>query len=140
MKNKRLGTIIPLILCEIYWTVAYLIYRFGVMEHPFKKDIWVAIFILACNVSFAIGYVLILKRKRNKEKEHSEINIERFLWICIGISTVIAIPNCIRYTGCWYPPIISTLINPGQMYLRVVSGIASSNAINWIAFFDFFPF
>ena len=35
MKNKKV-TLIPLVLCEVYWILSYIIYRFGVMEHPFK--------------------------------------------------------------------------------------------------------
>ena len=140
--KKQKALMIPLVLCEIYWILSYLIYRFGVIEHPFKNDIWVLVFVVACSLLFAVGYVVIIKyleRKSIDTKENS-VNISKFLWFALIVSIIIAIPNCIRYTGYWYPPLIKTLMNPGETYLRVTSSIVSSTAINWIGFFDFFPF
>ena len=141
MRNKKV-TMIPLVLCEVYWIMSYIIYRFGVMEHPFKKDIWAAIFVGACNLFFGVGYIWIVRYRKKTESVACEysINIAKFLWFAIIVSIIIAIPNSIRYTGDWYPHVITALKNPGEVYLRVINNIFNSTAINWIALFDFFPF
>lgn len=122
--------------------MTYLVYRFGVVEYPFKRDIWVFLFIVACGALFAMGYFFVCRffLKKTFTMPKMIINPSVFLWISIIISTIIAVPNCVRYTGYWYPPLFSTLSNPGETYLRVTLGIMSSGSINWIAFFDFFPF
>lgn len=146
MRNKK-TLMLPLILCELYWALAYLIYRFGVVEHPFKKDLAVAVFVFVCGLCFALGYIVLVKYIRKKrenvtekireEGKDSSINISGFLWIALAVAIITAVPNCYRYTGEWFPPLIATLMNPGETYLRVTGSVAGSSVL---AIFDFFPF
>lgn len=145
MKNKK-TLVLPLVLCELYWGLAYLIYRFGVIEHPFKKDLWVAIFVLACGLCFAVGYLIVLKLvAKKKEKQRGEIqgnsiNISGFLWFSLAVAIITAIPSCLRYTGDWYPHLITTLMDPGKAYLRVATGATGSSILGLFDFFSFVIF
>lgn len=140
---KKIKTYIPLILCELYWNMTYIIYRFGAIEWPLKKDKKVLIFILLCDFCFALGYLLRTRKTcydNKREFQTSQQYLEKILFMCNFIGILAAIPNSIRYTGNWYPRLLVNIHNAGDTYLNMVSQISTKTSINFIAFFDIFVF
>lgn len=140
---QKIKAYIPLFLCEFYWNITYIIYRFGVIEWPFKKDNKVLVFVLLCDLFFTLGYLL--KKRRNhydnkKEFQISQQYLDKILLICNGIAILTAIPNSIRYTGYWYPKLFSNIYNAGETYLNMAIQISTNTSVNFIAFFDVFIF
>ena len=140
---QKIKAYIPLFLCEFYWNITYIIYRFGVIEWPLKKDKKVLIFILLCDFCFALGYLLRTRKTcydNKREFQTSQQYLEKILFMCNFIGILAAIPNSIRYTGNWYPRLLVNIHNAGDTYLNMVSQISTKTSINFIAFFDIFVF
>lgn len=134
---------LPLILAESYWILTYILYRFGGVKWPFGADNKTLFFLGACDLLFAAGYIFctkFLNKRKELENPKKQVDVSKFIWICAIISAAIAIPNCIRFTGNWYPKLLTTLSNPGATYQKMISIISAGNNWNMLGILDFFHF
>lgn len=142
MKKFKIRLLWPLLLSEFYWIMTYIFYRYGIVKYPFSKDNRLLFFLVLCDLLYCIGYLAILKFKplSIESNKTTSNKIEKLIIVCAVISILVAVPNSIRNTGNWYPPIVTNLMNPGETYHKVTAGILENNVLRMFGFFDIFSF
>lgn len=140
IKKVSIVRLLPLFGIELFWIVSYLFYRYGIVKYPFGKDNLTGLFLLSCHFLFFVGYIaaIFLRKGTGVDEVKKKGGEKKLLIICCIISILVLVPNSLRYTGNWYPPIVKALANPGAMYMERVTDTTVLNSVNWIAFFDVF--
>ena len=142
MKKRNIKAYIPLILIELYLAISYLLYRYGCYMWPFRDDQRTLIFMLLMQCMFGCGYILAVRcdKLQINSGTGSLVSVQKVMFLCCIISSIIFIPMCKSYTNSWYPPLIRMLLDPQGVYYGLAEVALNRTGIRIWGLLDVFPY
>lgn len=116
LKKTGFQEYLPLILIETFFSLAYLLYRFGPWMYPYRKDNVTLIFFMGCCFLFCLGYCIATKKYNRKCIDIDLTDPDKLIHVLVGIGLITFIPYCYVNTGSFYPKIWSSFNDLGLAY------------------------
>lgn len=126
LKKTGFQEYLPLILIEIFFIFAYLLYRFGPWMYPYRKDNITLLFFVGCCFVFCLGYFIAAKNINRKINFIEITDPDKLINFLVSISLITFIPYCYMNTGHLYPTTWISFHDLGLAYQSALSRLPLS--------------
>lgn len=111
---------LPIVILLFYIGMSYVSYLICPLEWPFRYDVRTGIYILVVAIALFSGYLFAARRKNITVLK---IEVCKFYNKLLIASALLFMPSCYYKTSALFPPIISSLVNPGVRYFETIKDI-----------------